>query len=175
MEFALGVLAGFLLWPWWAMGIFFLMVLVDAVLVENENATWGTFMMLIGTGLLVWLAGDANPFILVWDNLSSVFLFFIAYFVVGALWSVIKWYLYLTKIRNNMQKHGETKRPRDSYASQNQSRIAGWIGHWPFSMIGSLFGDFLGRLLDSIYTFLSSMYEKIGNSVFKDFETDDRR
>lgn len=171
MEFALGLFTGLILWPWWGIGIFILMCLVDAVLVENENATFGTFMMLLGTGILVWLAGDANPFTLAWANIGDILKFFIGYFIVGGLWSIAKWYLYLLKVRDHMKECGEKSRPRESYASNNGERIAAWIGHWPFSMIGTLFGDFLSRIIKSIASFLSNLYEDMANSVFKDFET----
>ena len=171
MEFTIGLFAGLLLWPWWALGIFTLMCLVDAVLVENENASFGTLMMLIGTGLLIWLAGDANPFTLVWNNIGSIIMFFIVYFIVGGLWSIAKWYLYLIKVRDKMKKRGETTRPYESYARNNQGRIAAWIGHWPFSMIGFLFGEFLACIVNSTYVFLSNLYANLANSVFKDFDS----
>lgn len=170
MEFVLGMFTGMMLWPWWGLSIFVLLCLVDAVLVENENASFGTFMMLVGTGLLVWLAGDANPFSLAWENVGNILKFFIGYFVVGGLWSIAKWYLYLLKVRDNMRDNRQTERPHESYAYNNYDRIAGWIGHWPFSMIGSLFGDFLARIVTTITRFLSNLYENMANNVFKDFE-----
>jgi len=169
MEFTLGLFTGMLLWPWWGLGIFALLCLVDVVLVENENASFGTAMMLIGTGVLVWLAGETNPFTLAWDNIGDIIKFFVGYFVVGAVWSIAKWYLYLLKVRDNMS--GSTKkRPDESYACNNYDRIGGWIGHWPFSMIGSLFGDFLSRVVKTVIRVLSNLYESLGNVVFKEFE-----
>jgi len=170
MEFVLGMFTGLMLWPWWGISIFILLCLVDAVLVENESAGFGTFMMIIGVGVLVWLAGDHNPFTLAWQNIGDILKFFIGYFIVGALWSVAKWYLYLLKVRDRMKVSGEKTRPRESYAKNNTDRITAWIGHWPFSMIGSLFGDFLSRIVLTISRMLSNLYENLANSVFKDFE-----
>lgn len=172
MEFTLGLFTGLLLWPWWGLGVFVLLCIVDTVLVENENASWGTAMMLIGTALLVWIAGDVNPFMLAWDNLGSIIKFLLVYFLVGGVWSIAKWYLFLTNVRDDMLDRGEKVRPSQSYARYNQSRIYSWIGHWPFSMIGSLFGDFLSRIVKSIYRALSNLYDKMANNIFKDFESE---
>ena len=106
MEFVAGLFAGMLLWPWWALSIFVILCLIDAALVENESATFGTLMMVIGTGALVWIAGDMNPFALVWQNLGAIVIFFFAYFIVGGIWSLFKWYLYLTNVREDMKEHG---------------------------------------------------------------------
>jgi len=173
MEFAFGMFTGMMLWPWWGLGIFFLLCLVDAVLVENDSAGFGTFLILVGTGALVWLAGGHNPFMLAWTHAGDILKFFIAYFMAGALWSVARWYLYLLKVRDNMKANGLTKRGRDTYARNNQAKIVSWIGHWPFSMIGTFFGDFLTRIVTNIYRVLSNLYESIANSVFKDFEVKD--
>jgi len=172
MEFALGMFAGLILWPWWGLGIFILLCIVDSVLVENENASFGTGMMVVGTAMLVWLAGDMNPFVLAWDNFGNILKFFVVYFAVGGLWSIAKWYLYLIGVRDDMRQRGEKKRPCRTYARNNQARIYAWIGHWPFSMIGSLFGDFLGRIVKMIYRSLTNLYDRMANNIFKDFESE---
>jgi len=71
MEFVLGMFAGLILWPWWGLGIFILLCIVDSVLVENEEATWGTGLMIIGTAVLIWLAGDMNPFALAHESICT--------------------------------------------------------------------------------------------------------
>ena len=169
MEFVLGMFAGMLLWPWWALSIFVVLCLIDAALVENESATFGTIMMMVGTAALVWLAGDMNPFALVWQNLGAIILFFFGYFIVGGVWSLFKWYLYLTNVRTEMKEYGKKERPHNSYARNNKARIMAWIGHWPFSIVGTFFGDFLYRIGRTIYNYLGGTYERIEKAVFKDF------
>ena len=168
MEFVLGMFAGMLLWPWWALSIFVILCLTDAALVENESATFGSIMMVVGIGVLIWLAGDMNPFSLLWQNLGAVILTFIAYFIIGGVWSLFKWYLYLTNVREDMKETGKTERPYNSYARNNKARIMAWIGHWPFSIIGTFFGDFLYRIGNKIYNYLGGTYERIEKSVFGD-------
>ena len=179
MGFATGALVGFLTWPWWAMGIFFIICLADVILLECEKEGVGSLILFGGSILLAWWMidlpdeqgfwGDA-----VWANIGGIFQFFLTYFVVGTLWSVIKWYLYLLRVKEKAEhyhREGEAwERPRESYATNNKDRIAGWIFHWPLSMIQSAFGDFLFRVVSWIIKRLGNVYGAIGNSVFADFE-----
>lgn len=168
MDFTLGLFTGLLLWPWWGLGIFIVLCLIDAALVENESATFGTALMVIGTAVLVWLAGGLNPFVLVWQNFGAVLLFFVGYFVAGGVWSLFKYYLYLTNVRDDMKEHGKTERPRNTYMVNNKAKLMAWIGHWPFSIIGTFFGDFLYRIGRTIYNHLGGAYERIEKHVFGD-------
>ncbi len=170
MDFTLGLFTGLLLWPWWGLGIFVILCLIDAALVENESATFGTAMMVIGTGILVWLAGNMNPFVLMWQNFGGVLLFFFGYFILGGIWSLFKWYLNLINVRDAMKEKGKTERPRNSYARNNKARIMAWIGHWPFSIVGTFFGDFLYRIGRTIYNHLGGTYERIEKHVFGDMK-----
>ena len=170
MEFALGFAAGFFLLPWYWMSMLTLLFIVDIVLVENDCFGWTTTSLLAGLGLAAYFGADVNPFVWAWANVGSILEFFLLFWAAGALWSVLKWYLYLLKVREHAREMGIKSRPTDSYASYNKYRIMGWIAYWPFSMVGSIFGDFLSRIVKSIYRVLSGLYEAMGNKVFLDFE-----
>ena len=168
VEFTLGLFTGLLLWPWWGLGIFVILCLIDAALVENESATFGTALMVVGTGVLVWIAGDLNPFAVAWQNLGAIIMFFFAYFIAGGVWSIAKYYLFLKNVSAEMKERGTTERPHSSYIRNNKAKVMAWIGHWPFSIIGTFFGDFLYRIGRTIYNHLGGTYERIEKHVFKD-------
>ena len=170
MELTAGILAGLLLWPWWGLGIFIILALINAALVENENATFGTILMVVGTGLLVWIAGDMNPFALAWEHIGAIIPFFFTYFIVGGVWSVAKYYLYLTNVKAEMKERGYIERPRSTYIKNNKAKVMAWIGHWPFSIIGTFFGDFLYRIGRTVFNALGGTYERIENHVFGDMK-----
>lgn len=170
LEFALGFAAGFLLLPWYWMSILVLLFIVDIVLVENDCIGWTTTTLLFGLGFAAWLGAGVNPFTWAWVNAANILQFFLMFWAVGALWSILKWYLYLLKVKERAVRRGTKSRPRESFASNNKSRIMGWIAYWPFSMIGSIFGDFLSRIVKNIYRVLSSLYERMGSKVFADFD-----
>jgi hypothetical protein len=166
-EFTLGLFAGMMLWPWWVLGAFIIICLIDAALVENDSAGFGTALMIGGTAALVWI-GSGNPFALAWEHLGALTVFIFAYFIAGGVWSMAKWYLYLTNVRDDMKERGTTERPYHSYARNNKAKIVSWIGHWPFSIIGTFFGDFLYRIGYKIYGYLGGTYERIEKAVFGD-------
>jgi len=40
-----------------------------------------------------------------------------------------------------------------------------WIGHWPFSMLGTLCNDFVRQIIDTLYAKLDATYGKIVKSI----------
>ncbi len=188
MELALLLFLGFLALPWYFMALMTFIFLADIALCEHAEFSWATTILVLGVGLTIGLGGGINPFMYVWNNFAEVLGFFCLYFVVGGLWSVAKWYFYLLKLRDQVQvtmvrppgsgedilrtadlKHIR-KRPRSSYASENTGRILGWIGHWPFSMVGTFIGDFIQRIATNIYLVLSKLYDRMADRIFAGFE-----
>lgn len=52
-------------------------------------------------------------------------------------------------------------------ALDNKERIITWMYLWPFSIVGTLFSDWLLRLFTRIYRFLEGMLDSISASVWK--------
>jgi len=188
MDFTLGFVMGIfaLHWLWILAAI--AVILLDIVLCENDEFGWGTGVIIGGTGVIAWLGADINVFSWIWANIAEIVKFLFLYFLVGSIWCVIKWWFYCLDIRDKVKTgkwhygHNEyhhahdsgslplRRRPYESYAKNNVSRITGWIGHWPFSMIGSLFGEVLTRILTNIYRALSGVFERVANRVFSGFD-----
>jgi len=57
-------------------------------------------------------------------------------------------------------------------AADNKGRITTWMIYWTFSMVGTLFGDWLKDLFNIIYNLFGNVYDKISGSVFSKFEED---
>lgn len=105
-----------------------------------------------------------------------------AYLIVGAIFSIAKWFLYLNS--EDMQEYIKAKKTyydqlkpeaRESigsfYAylkgehsvsvSKNKSRITFWIAWWPPVLFWTLFSDLLVKVWNHIYNLLGGIYEKI--------------
>jgi hypothetical protein len=54
-------------------------------------------------------------------------------------------------------------------AYDNKSKIVAWICYWPFSLIGTLINDPLRRLVNFCFAKLKATYQKMSDSVFKEF------
>lgn len=186
MDLASTLFLGYFALPWYFMSLLVILFLVDIALCESDEFGWATTVLVVGLGLAVWLGRGVNPFSYVWNNPTEVFGFFGLYFAVGAIWSIVKWYFFLLKLRDKVQsgEHRDysqqskglseaaikRKRPAKSFAKNNKGQIFGWIGHWPFSMIGTFIGDFIKRIVTNIYLLLQGLFDRISNHVFSDFD-----
>ena len=160
----------FLTWPWWIMGGFLALFILDVILLESEKEGWASLWMVLGSMGLVWLATGIFPLSLLWTNLGGFIAFCLTYTGIGIGWSFLKWYFYLLKVRDKareMSNLGKPMvRPEESYARNNKARIASWIWHWPMSIIATFFGDWLVRLTDAFFEWFGHMYGNIGNRMF---------
>ena len=55
-------------------------------------------------------------------------------------------------------------RPR---ASDHKSRITGWIGFWPFSMVGTVINDLLRKLINFLFASFKGLYQKMSDAIFR--------
>lgn len=51
-------------------------------------------------------------------------------------------------------------------ASHHKGAITTWMMFWPFSLAGTVFGDFLNRIFKTVYSWLAGMMQRISNGVF---------
>lgn len=99
-----------------------------------------------------------------------------AYFLTGAVWSVVKWWRFEVKnverVRREFKIHpaGRTwPEYRDKYKSdvaEYKGVIIMWIVFWPFSALWTLLDDPVRRLASAIYTELVGVYERISQRVW---------
>ncbi len=117
-----------------------------------------------------------------------------AYLGVAAIWATIKWRLfYLPKlfgryeairadflaekeltempagpIRDQFNKLHEVQRLNintNRMVRYNKGRITSWIVFWPFSLIGTFFGDFLLRMFDYVYRAISGTLQGMSDRM----------
>ena len=196
-EFGL-LFAGFLALPWYVLSILVIVFLCDVGAASKDEFAFATVAIVIGlllvSGLGWWTAGF-NPLGWAWNNPVDVITGFVAYSLVGCLWSVAKWKLFLRKAFKRAEKAFEEKmtryntivnpgaavhanrsnepkrtRPQESFASNNAGRLTGWIFHWPFSMLGVIVGDVIIRFADSLYKALHGLFERMARAQFAGYE-----
>jgi hypothetical protein len=170
LEFGLGLMAGFLLWPWWAMGLFTLMLVADVVLLENNSEGWATTVFFLTLATLVWWLWPEGAEFWSWQNVKDFTMFLVFWLVAGILWSIPRAYFFLLSKKKELVGRGTKKRTYDSYISNNVDRVYGWIVFWPLSIVGFFFGDFLSRLVDFVMDLFGNVYKKMEQRVFAGWE-----
>ena len=187
--------AGFLALPWYVLGILVIVFLCDVGAASKDEFAFATVAVVVGLLLLSglgWWTEGFNPIGWAWNNPVDVITGFVAYSLIGCVWSVAKWKLFLRKAFKRSEKafeetmtrynHDVAKghinagnepkktRPSESFASNNAGRLTGWIFHWPFSMLGVIVGDIIIRFADTLYKALHGLFERMAKSQFKGYE-----
>ncbi len=165
---------------------------------DMDNGGGLAFLTVLGTLLLLQWFGDVKVFSAISTNPSLALLALLAYLVVGAVWSIAKWYFYLHRRREvyndkrfrilrdyrvdkvsdlqQRDKESVVRQLRD-YAAQpkareNKQRIIVWMAYWPWSLVWTFFSDFVRRLCHHIYEWLHRLYQAISDHVWKGVEDD---
>lgn len=190
--FEVGLLfAGFLALPWYVLSILVIVFLCDVGAASKDEFAFATGAIIVGFFLvsgLGWWTEGFNPLGWAWSNPVDVITGFVAYSLIGCLWSVAKWKLFLRKAFKRAEKAYEAQwkayksrttprgaepiriRPIESFASNNAGRLTGWIFHWPFSVLGVVVGDVIIRFADSLYKALHGLFERMARAQFSGYE-----
>lgn len=171
------------------LGILFLGLLLG---VFFEAPKTSTALVMITVGVL-WFFFDIPIFSAIWNNPLWAMLGFIAYFVVGTGWSMVKWLLHVTRLKDDFLEdrekwlkseagnlpseevelawwnsfEGSQWRPKiPAHASNHKELITLWIMYWPWSALWTLLDDPLRRLVNWIYRQIQFVYVRISDKVF---------
>lgn len=184
-----------------AYGLLFILVVTVIVIseitfLEFENGTGATWTLVLAGIAVVILTNRQWSWAGVLASLPGIAVFLVAYFLIGACWSVVKWYFFTRVLR---EAYGEAlktliakKGSTDKASILNQmravlhyrypvlsippepaehtNRILTWIGHWPFSMLWTLINDPVRRIVRWLYQRLKNVYRAIGRSAFADID-----
>lgn len=183
------------LWFWVLVA---LVVVIEFFMVEYENPTAATFT-LIGAFVLLAIFGDFNLWHAVRSNPVEAGIAGASYFLLGAVWSVGKWWFYVKDLYSQyqearakfMQDHGKNANElmgdtlkdmwKKSYSSmhlskpkirEHKGRIMVWMTYWPWSMVWTVVNDPVKKIFAAIFKELQGLYQKIADSVYKDAERD---
>lgn len=176
------------LWFWLLVGAesLLLMCLVAKELIESATVT------LVFTLVALQLCG--TPVLsYAWANAGAIGLWAAAYVVVGVLWSVAKWWMYVSEQRDKYDvvkkawlaaKNKTSIAPEDKgdfhYAlcradvkvkpqvsdEENKSRICSWIAYWPWSAAVALVHDPIRKVSRLAYKGIKIGLQKISDHAF---------
>lgn len=186
------------IWFWF---LAFAMICFLTMLVENEHGFGATVVFLFSLLALDWIW--RVPLIsIVWLHPGTTLTLVAVYFVIGTIWSIIKWYLYLhnklvtynerkadfleahhateltpqlaSEMKQSMCSSWGPRYPIAPNAREHKSDLTLWATYWPFSMLGTMLNDFVRKVWEYIYELFQSTYQKISHRVFRNVEADMR-
>lgn len=183
----------------WLLSILTIIVIIACLEYENGFKASLTMIMFLG---LMFIANHLSFQSIVQWNWRYIIGFIIGYVILGVVWSVVKWYFYVSNkveqyvelkslwFRNNSnateltelsagqkEKFAEyiSRRPDASaapQASQNKSTILMWMTYWPFSAVWTLINDPIKKLFRMIYTKIVTQLQVISDHLFKGVKSD---
>jgi hypothetical protein len=141
---------------------------------EEQTGTGATFTLLIFLGLTCFL-GNLDFFKAIGNyivtNPGTIILVFGGYLLVGLIWSFVKWYFYLSHLKDKKAEDGKTYIYADDISFlKNKSRILVWMSYWPLSGLWTLINDPMRKLFQFIQMKFAGTYQKMATNMFKGFE-----
>ncbi len=135
---------------------------------ETRSGIWATIVM-FGTIALLYFLGDKgyiqNLLVHAKDHPLSVVVSIIGYFIVGTVWSVVKWYFFLIKQRDYYKDNGFS--PRVPQVSEYKSTFLLWMMYWPFSGIWTIIDSPVKRGFSFIFGKIKGRMQQMADKIFE--------
>jgi hypothetical protein len=172
-------------WGFWA--LIAISAIIMSELVDTDNPGWATVTAVATVAILSGL-GNFNPLVWIHTNPADVAFCVAAYFVLGAMWGVVKWYFWLQKTKRMLiafnNEHPSWKEDDLAHAiyvagiggdfppnvSYHKAKIMGWMMLWPASMVWTMLNDPVRRIFEEIYDRIGGGLQAMSDRVFRDFK-----
>lgn len=172
----------------WPFIIAFLLMLALYAIFDDERSFFsvGAFVFIVA-GICYW----NGLFTVTLAGLLALVWWFVAYFIAGTVWSVVKWWFHVRAARRWYDEHkAEVKERNDlpvkyfgatNYSSNKKiasiadaapsvksfkARIFSWISMWPLSLTWTLINDPITRLVKEIYAVIAGMLQRMSDKAF---------
>lgn len=171
-------------WAFWGLVIAESIILMSVQGVDDEAGPAVAVLTLLACLGMLQAWSDVKPFTLIKEDPLSAALFLAAYLVIGGAWSIFKWWRLevanfreakdrfmtlngLTEIMTPDQIHHWNKYKAEFRKRHNErSRPGRWVALWPWSILATAIGDWLGEAVDSVVRLCRSAYDRISDSVW---------
>lgn len=165
------------LWFWLLFIVGF--IVVTFCIEKEESSGWGAFLTCVAFLALLFFFGSKEPILgvlqYIAQNPLSVILMAGLYFFCGAVWSLVKWYLFLKdKRRKGLDQHHRYNKgaatewkPDIPKAREYMGTILMWMSWWPFSALWTLVDDPIRRAFRNIFDHLEKTYDRMAERIMK--------
>lgn len=163
--------------------------------VNEDSLAATTWCIVLYTLFLQFLAG-VDIIAYVTSNPLAILSGTLLYFMLGLLWSVFKWHLFVSHEAAHLRqlkkeflakKNLEVSAIPDALieefkrsvsfsnlcvyrpsVTQNKERITCWVAYWPMSIIWFVLDDFVKNMAEAIYDRMASTYQSVLDRNYRD-------
>ncbi len=173
-------MAFLILGTFWFWLVFIIGAVVITYFVESKEGNgWGAFISAVALGLLFFFFGAREPIsngaAYIVHHPVNIILALLGYFVLGTLWSVVKWFFFLKrKVREFENSSSDYKFDDDGTlkeqylpkAREHRATILLWMSWWPFSALWTLLNDPFRQAFEWIADVLEQTFDRMSASAF---------
>lgn len=151
---------------WWEYVALFVIVVGFGASLNENSAVWA--LVLVGAFILIPWTGLGAIFATL--TFSGVIGYGIVFLLIGVLWSVFKWSIFVREkiayySKNKNYKYSKEEVKEKISDSKSNDQIAFWIIMWPFSSLGYFVNDFVYDFVISIVKRISKVYDRITDGL----------
>ncbi len=161
--FALGTL-----WFW----ILIIASIIGIVaLVENEKNFWADVVFFLTITLLYKMGcSESISSIGSWiiHNPVNTILIFLGYLILGTLYSLLKWAIFMVEVKKEHIRKGRTYYPENYTPSEHKAKITHWMIYWPISGLWTLMSNPVAKAFNRIFEEFEGVYQKITDKIMKE-------
>lgn len=140
---------------------------------EEKDGIWSSNIWFIGSLVALYFLGNSEFFkglgVYIIQNPGVAIGVFLGYIFVGSIWSIIKWFFYLKKVK---AKHDEYSHYsfdiKDYQIGRNKERVLHWMIYWPLSSIWTLINDPVKKAFEFVLSQFGGFYDKMSVRILGD-------
>jgi hypothetical protein len=141
----------------------------------EEEASSGSYLLAAAFIGVTYFLGNKEwyngIFSYVVENPGTVILYVLGYIILGAIWSIVRWFIYLKGLALNVDENGNCKHYKSDFdVFYNKGRIMNWMFYWPISVIWTVIDEPIKKSFKWIYSKLEGSYKKISDNITKDIK-----
>lgn len=160
------------LW-FWVLSLVFIGFVIYTLEDEDVSA-WPYVLTVAFIGLTYWMGNKdlyKEIFSYLVNNPLVLVFCFVGYLLAGAIWSLVRWFLYLKGLSIDKDENGKVRHSKYKFeVSSNKGRITNWMMYWPFSLIWTVIDEPVKKSFRWIYSKLEGKYNSISESITKDLK-----
>jgi len=170
---------------WWVLTGLFVIYVFFAL--DKEKSLFWPIALLITYVLFSQFLAKVDIFSFAVHHPGKLSLYVLGYFVIGFVWSFVKWWLYVSTIadkcrekRKEFLESNKGQDDKDKWSRQvymnslnkpnlarSKKKISLWVMYWPVSAIWSLLDDFIKKMIRHLITKFQKIYQYISDRAFK--------
>jgi hypothetical protein len=161
-------------WVIFSIGLILMFYFINSK--DEGDGVGATITFILSAILLYATSGHRDSFIsFITNNWLRNFEIVMIYLIIGLVWSFVKWYFYLLNKKEKledlitMNSNYELNQYDIPKAGENKDKIILWMSYWPWSAIWTIINDPVRKIFNWIYTKFSSIYQKMSDKIFADF------